>query len=289
MDNLRGSVLMIAAMAGFALEDMFIKLVSGALPVGQILVTLGLGGGFLFAVATLMRGERLWSRVLLTRPVLLRNLGELIGTIGYVTAITLTPLSSVSAILQATPLAVTLGAALFFGAEVGWRRWSAITVGFIGVLMIIRPGLAGFQPESLFAVVGVIGLAIRDLATRAMPRTVSTMQLSTYGFLTVVPAGLVLMAIGSPPVQPDPTDMLRLIGAIFIGAAGYYAITAAMRVGEIAVVTPFRYTRLLFALMIGIVVFGERPDGWTLAGSAVVILSGLYTLWRERRMRPVAA
>src|SRR6056297_1665102 len=187
MENLRGSILMVLAMAGFALEDMFIKRLADTLPVGQIIIFLGFGGALIFGAITMAQGRGLWSRDLLSRPVLLRNFGEIVGTLGFVTAIALTPLSSASAILQATPLAVTLGAALFLGEAVGWRRWSAILVGFLGVLMVIRPGLEGFEPASLFAVQGVIGLAIRDLATRAVPRSISSMQLSTYAFATLVP------------------------------------------------------------------------------------------------------
>src|SRR6056297_4057215 len=203
MENLRGSILMVLAMAGFALEDMFIKRLADTLPVGQIIIFLGFGGALIFGAITMAQGRRLWSRDLLSRPVLLRNFGEIVGTLGFVTAIALTPLSSASAILQATPLAVTLGAALFLGEAVGWRRWSAILVGFLGVLMVIRPGLEGFLPASLFAVQAVIGLAIRDLATRAVPASVSSMQLSSYGFATVVPAGAILLVITGAPVAPD--------------------------------------------------------------------------------------
>jgi len=180
MENLRGSILMVLSMAGFALEDMFIKRLAGNLAVGQIIMLLGLGGALVFGALTTAQGRRLWSRDLLSRPVLLRNGGEIVGTFGFVLAIALTPLSSASAILQATPLVVTLGAALFLGEAVGWRRWSAILVGFCGVLLVIRPGFAGFEPASLFAVLSVIGLAIRDLATRAVPRTISSRGLPSH-------------------------------------------------------------------------------------------------------------
>ena len=284
MENLRGSALMVLAMAGFALEDMFIKRLSLDLPIGQILILLGSGGAVIFGLGALSRGHRLFSRDLLAGPVLLRNLGELIGTIGFVTALALTPLSSASAILQATPLAVTLGAALFLKEAVGWRRWSAILVGFAGVLMVIRPGLEGFLPASLFAVQAVIGLAIRDLATRAVPASVSSMQLSSYGFATVVPAGAILLVITGAPVAPDAANWRDLAFALLLGVAAYYAIVAAMRIGEVSFVTPFRYTRLIFALIIAMTLFGERPDFWTLAGAAIIIASGLYTLLRERRL-----
>lgn len=285
MENLRGSALMVLAMAGFALEDMFVKRLSYDLPVGQILAFLGAGGAVMFGAIAIARGHRLFSRDLITAPVLLRNLGELIGTLGFVMAIALTPLASASAILQATPLAVTLGAALFLGEDVGWRRWSAILVGFVGVLMVIRPGLAGFEPASLFAVQAVFGLALRDLATRAVPRTVTSMQLSCYGFATIVPAGLIMVWISGGAVQPDATQWRDIVLALILGVAGYYAIVAAMRVGEVSFVTPFRYSRLIFALIIAVTLFDERPDALTLIGASIIIASGLYTLLRERRLR----
>lgn len=285
MENLRGSALMVLAMAGFALEDMFVKRLSQDLPVGQILVLLGLGGALIFGAAALARGHRLFSRDLFCAPVMLRNLGELIGTIGFVTAIALTPLSSASAILQATPLAVTLGAALFLGEDVGWRRWSAILVGFAGVLMVLRPGLAGFQPASLFAVQAVIGLAMRDLATRAVPRNVTSMQISSYGFATVVPAGLLMMWLTGDVTSPSATNWRDMAFALVLGVAAYYAIVAAMRIGEVSFVTPFRYSRLVFALIIAVTLFDEQPDALTLIGATVIIASGLYTLFRERRLR----
>ena len=284
MENLRGSVLMVLAMAGFALEDMFIKRLADTMPVGQIIMAIGLGGAAIFSAICARRGRRLFTRDLLARPVLLRNTGEMAGTMCFVTAIALTPLSSASAILQATPLAVTLGAALFLGEPVGWRRWSAILVGFAGVLMVVRPGLAGFAPASLFAVGAVIGLALRDLATRAVPAAISSMQLSAYAFATLVPTGAILLAFGEGAVMPAAVQLRDLGLALGCGVAAYYAIVAAMRVGEVAVVTPFRYTRLVFALVIGVAVFAERPDAWTLAGAAVIVASGLYTLMREARL-----
>lgn len=277
---------MVLAMAGFAIEDMFIKQIAGALPVGQILAMLGIGGTLVFGAMALWRGSPLWSRDLLHPAVVLRNLGEVIGTFGFVTALALTPLSSASAILQAVPLAVTLGAALFLKEKVGWRRWTAVAVGFCGVLLVIRPGLEGFQPASLFAVQGVLGLAMRDLATRRVPATIGSMQISTYAFAATVPVGLLLLAaMGTAPVTPDPVDAARLAAALGIGVFAYSAIVAATRAGDLAVIAPFRYSRLVFALIVAALVFGERPDALTLTGAAVIVASGLYTLMREAQMR----
>lgn len=284
MENLRGSLLMVLSMAGFALEDMFIKYLAGTLAIGQITIMLGIGGALAFSAVSAWRGEPTLSRLMLHPAVMLRSLGEMIGTLSYLTALALTPLSSVSSILQAMPLAVTLGAALFMGAQVGWRRWTAIVVGFCGVLMIIRPGLSGFEPASLFAVLAVFGLALRDLATRAVPVTATSWQLSTYGFLALIPTGFIMLGVSGEMTVPSRQDWMLFAGAMMASLVAYYAIVGAMRLGEVAVVTPFRYSRLIFALLIGILLFGERPDFWTYAGAAIIIGSGLYTFLRERHM-----
>ena len=277
---------MVLAMLGFAIEDMLIKQMAGALPTGQILAMLGLGGGIIFAMACRMQGDSLLARDVMHPMVLLRNVGEVFGTVGYVSAVVLTPISSASAIFQATPLFVTLGAALFLQESVGWRRWAAIAVGFCGVLLIIRPGLDAFQPASLFAVQGVIFLGIRDLATRRIPRSVSSMRLSTYAFAVIVPTGLILMAImGDQFIIPSGTDTYRVAGSVAAGVLGYYALVTATRLGDMSHIAPFRYARLVFALIVGTTVFGERPDAATLIGAAIIVGSGTYAAIREGQRR----
>lgn len=286
MENLRGSLLMVAAMLGFALEDMFIKLLAGALPVGQILMLLGLGGGVAFALMAMTRGDRLWSPDFHHPAVIARNLGEVIGTGGFITAVALSPLATATAIAQSIPLLVTLGAALFFAEPVGWRRWSAICVGLLGVLIVIRPGADGFTPMSLFALIGAIGLAGRDLASRRVPRAISSTKLSVYAFLILVPVGYAMVLVADQSlVRPDATQAAMLGFAIVIGIAAYYMLTAATRMGEVSVIAPYRYTRLIFALVIAVSVFGERPDGLTYLGAAIIVGSGIYTLLREARVR----
>ena len=286
MENMRGSLLMVASMAGFALEDMLVKQMASSLPMGQVIAMLGAGGTVTFGALAFARGQRVWSPVLLSRPVLLRNLGEMIATASFVAALVLTTLSSASAILQAAPLAVTLGAALFLGEPVGWRRWSAITIGFIGVMLIVRPGLDGFAPASLLSVVGVAGLALRDLAVRTVPADVTSGQLTVWAFATVIATGILMMLLmGTYPALPGPTDSARLGAAFVVGGFGYYALVAATRAGDVAVVVPFRYTRLVFALILGALAFGERPDLLTLSGATLIVSAGLYTIWREARVR----
>ena len=284
MENLRAIALMVLSMAGFAIEDMLIKYIALEMPTGQFLMLIGAGGALIFTLMAWRQGQAVLSADFLRPTIIIHNLGEVIGTLGFVTALVLTPLSSASAILQATPLAVTLGAALFLREAVGWRRWSAILIGFCGVVAVIRPGLEGFQPASLFAVLGVIGLATRDVATRATPATISSLVLSAHGFGMLVPAGAFLLWISGGAVAPSAQGYGLLFAALIIGVSAYYALTLSMRLGDVAVVTPFRYVRLVFALFIGVTVFHEQPDAWTLGGAAIIILSGLYTFFRERQL-----
>ncbi len=282
MENLRGIVLMVASMAGFAVEDMFIKWAAASIPTGQILVLLSIFGTPFFAVLAWRQGAKTFSPLLFHPAVIWRNAGEMVGTAGFVTALALTPLTSATAIFQATPLAVTLGAALFLGETVGWRRWTAILVGFCGVLLIIRPGMDGFDINSLWTVVAVIGLSVRDVATRRIPQTISTVQLAAWGFASVGILGLGMLALSGGAVWLTLTQASYIGGALICGIGAYWAIIQAMRLGEVSVITPFRYSRLVFAMIIGAVVFHERPDVITLSGAAIIICSGLYTVTRER-------
>lgn len=281
-DNLRGILLMVAAMGGFAFEDMFIKWAAAGLPTGQILLMLGAVGTPVFALMARAEGARIMHRDAFHLAILWRNLGEMVGTFGFITALALTPLTTATAIFQASPLAVTLGAALFLGEKVGWRRWSAIAVGFVGVLIIIRPGLDGFRLASLWSVLAVVGLSVRDLATRRIPTRIATSQVSAWGFAAVAVLGALMLAVTGGARMPTLAQTGHIGGALAFGIAAYWAVTQAMRLGEVSVITPFRYTRLICAMVIGVLVFGERPDMATLFGAALIIGSGLYTFARER-------
>lgn len=287
MDNLRGSLFMVLAMACFSIEDAFIKAAAKTVPLGEILFLFGFFGTAIFILLTLRRGEKIFHPAILSRPIFIRTICEITGRLFFSISLVLIPLSTLSAILQATPLIVVMGAAIFFGEKVGWRRWSAILIGLIGVLMIIRPGLEGFQAASLFAVLGTLGFAGRDLATRAAPKVLSNMQLGVYGFFILMPTGLIILFFNDETanlVWPSGLASLQILGTIIFGFTAYYSLTVAMRIGEVSVITPFRYTRLVFALLIGVTLFGERPDALTLLGSAIVISGGIYTLLRNRLM-----
>ena len=286
-DNIRGTLFMIFAMAAFAVEDMFIKAAADHLSLGTLLILFGSGGMLIFMAMATLKGEAIYNPALFSRVQLLRSAFEIVGRLFFALAITLSPLSSASAILQATPLVVVLGGILFFNERVGWQHWLAIMAGFIGVLMIVRPGLDSFSAASIFTVISTIGFAGRDLATRAAPPTLTNFQLGIYGFLVLIICGAILQAWYAEPVNLEPlldsTSGLQTLGAIIFGVIAYNFLTKAMRTGEISMVTPFRYTRLIFAFVLGIIVFDERPDLLTLLGGLVIAGSGIFLLWQSRK------
>ena len=281
--NLRGAVFMVLSMAGFAVEDSLLKLAAVSLPPGQVLITFGVLGTATFAALALLAGEAPLTRAMLGRAMVLRSLSEVTGRLFYMLAIALTPLSTASAILQATPLVVMVGAAMLFGESIGPRRWLAVALGFGGVLLILRPGTDGFGALSLLAIMAMLGFAGRDLATRAAPVSLSFRQLGVVGFSMLIVAGLIVLPFGGPLTAPDGATWAGLLAAAAAGVCAYTFLTVAMRTGQVGAVTPFRYTRLIFAMVAGSAIFGETPDGWTIIGSAVIILAGIAALRLPRQ------
>ena len=174
---MRGALLMVVAMAGFALEDSMIKLMAASLPSGQILMMLGVGGSAVFATIAFATGQRPMTLNMLRGASGVRAVSEGLAALGFVSALALVPISLVTTIIQASPIMVTLGAALFFKESVGWRRWAAIFIGMIGVLIVLRPFGQGFEPLALLALAGVTAMSARDLATRQITQSISTVQL----------------------------------------------------------------------------------------------------------------
>ena len=280
--NLRGALFMVLAMACFTVEDSFLKAAAQTLPVGEVLISFGIIGVLAFSVMAILAGERPFSVAMLSKVMLTRSAFEIVGRLFFMLAIALTPLSTASAILQATPLVVIAGAALVFHERVGAARWIAVAVGFVGVLLILRPGAEGFGMLSIFAVIATLGFAGRDLATRAAPMSMSHRQLGVLGFLMLIVSGLIALPFGPAPVWPGQAAAASVIAGSLSGVVAYTALTIAMRTGEVGAVTPFRYTRLVFAMIAGIAVFGERTDIWTLAGAGLIILAGVAALTRSR-------
>ncbi len=289
-DNTRGAALMMASMAAFLLSDAFMKLLSEALPLFQAVFLRGLGvvAGFVVIAARLgaLRFDfalRDWARIGL------RGLSEVGAAWFFLTALFNMPLANVSAILQVLPLTVTLGAALFLGERVGWRRLAAILAGLGGVLLMVRPGPEGFNVHALHALAAVACFTLRDLATRNLSASVPSVTVALVSAATVTLSA----AVGSTSetwVVPTPAALGHLGGAAVCVFGGYLFSVQAIRCGDLGFVAPFRYTSLLWALVLGIVVFGEWPEAATLAGGAIVVATGLYAFCRERRVaRPGAA
>lgn len=280
--NQRGSLFMVAAMAAFSLEDASIKYAASGMPVGQIMVFIGLFGLTAFSLQSLRAGQSPLPRQLMTKVMVIRSGFEILGRVFYALAITHTPLTSASAILQATPLLVVLGAALMFGEKVGAKRWALILLGLAGVMLIIRPSGSDFTPLSFLAVAGMIGFAGRDLATRAAKPNLSNAQLGSAGFLMLTLSGALVMGF-SPLKIPEATALPALFTAAIFATLGYAALTTAMRTGDVATVTPFRYTRLIFAMVFGVVLFGESPTHLTLIGATMIVACGVALMRPHRQ------
>ena len=271
---------MVAAMAGFAVEDMFLKAGAAYLPTGQVLLFFGLAGLCAFILLAKRAGQPVLSREYLSKAILIRSGFEVSGRLFYTLAFVLTPLTFATAILQATPLVVVAGAAIFLGEKVGWRRWIAVAIGLVGVLLILRPGAEEFEPLSVLAVLGMLGFAGRDLSTRAAAPSLSNAQLGICGFAMLSVAGAIL-SIQSGLVVPSGPALLRIGAATVFGVFAYNSLTIAMRTGEVGAVTPWRYTRLIFGMGLGFAVFSETPDALMLIGSALVVGSGVFALFRS--------
>lgn len=283
-DNLRGALLMTLAMAAFTANDAAMKHVFGTLPFYQsITLRSAMTAVLLFLIAYRRDALRLRFPRRDRALIAWRTFAEVASTIAFLTALTQMPLATLTAILQVLPLAVTLAGALFLGEAVGWRRLTAIGIGFVGVMLIVRPGTDGFDANSVLGLVAVAFVVLRDLTTRRMSGAVPSITVALISSLAVGAFGLAgSLTQGWAPVTPAQWAGLGMASASIV--VGYLTIVMAMRVGEIALVTPFRYTGLVWALVLGFLVFGDWPDGITLFGAAIVVATGLFTFWRERRL-----
>ncbi|GKQ55617.1 membrane protein [Bradyrhizobium sp. Ce-3] len=278
-------------MASFTVNDTITKAVSAEFNIGEVLLVRGLVAMVLVAALAWYRDALRSFSALLIWPVGLRVMGEIGGTLTYLSAIAQIPLANASAIFQALPLVITLGAALVFGEPVGWRRWLAIAAGFIGVLVIVRPGAEGFSQPALLALASVGFCAVRDLATRRIPKHLPTVFITLLTTVTVTTAGaVVLVPLGGwKPPSGHALGLLTFAAVLIL--IGYQCIIVSLRTGDISAVAPFRYTALPWAMLTGYLAFGHKPDGAMLAGAAIIVASGLYAFYRERqrdKLRPAA-
>jgi drug/metabolite transporter (DMT)-like permease len=271
---------MIIAMGCLTLTDLLIKVSSQTLPIGQVMISYGVGSLIVFWILLRIKGESIRLSPLNNPTVIFRNIGELIALNGMFLALVYVPLSTIGAVIQTVPILVTAAAALFLGERVGMRRASAIFVGFLGALLIIQPGAASFDITAILALIAAIGMALRDIATKLVRENLSTLLLSFYSCFLFIISGSVLLIINGEASVPVLGNSVTIAAMIVTGSLGFFFMTEAVRLGEMSVVSPFRYTRLLFSMATGILILGEQVNTYMIIGSALTILSGLY-IWRR--------
>jgi S-adenosylmethionine uptake transporter len=285
-DNTRGILLMMASMACFTLNDACMKAVGQHLPLFQALLIRGAVTTILLvALARALGGLRFDIARRDWVLIGLRTLGETGAAWFFITALFHLPLANTTAIIQTIPLAVTLAGALFLREPLGWRRFTAILVGFAGVMLIVRPGTEGFNAYSIYALISVLFVVLRDLSTRRLSPDVPSFTVAICAAMGVGLFGGLGAAVTAEWVPVTTTAALIIGGASLFIVGGYIFSVMVMRVGDLATVAPFRYTSLIFSLALGLAFFGEWPTGLTLLGAAIVAGSGIYTLLRERQLR----
>ncbi len=277
----RGAVAMVAAMGLFVVNDSLVKLASATLPPGQIIAARGFvaTAAALGVVAAL---GHLGSLSHLARPVvLMRGLLEGIIAVLFITAIAHLPLANLNAILQAASIIVVALAALLGVEKVGWRRWLAVLVGFLGVLLVVKPGAAGFNLFALVAAGSAFLVAVRDLVTRRIAAGIPSPVIA-FGSTGMVWLVGLAYSLGQPWAPVGGREALLLAGAGVLVALGNYQIIVAFRDGEVSTVSALRYTVLLFSLVLGYAIWGDWPDPLAMLGAALIVGSGLYAMHRER-------
>lgn len=280
---------MAVSMAAFSVNDAAAKFLTTQMNFGQVMLLRGLFACILIGALAAHQGAMRPLRLFFIPAVALRIGGEIGGSGLFLAAISYLPLGNVTAIVQSLPLAMTLGAVLLLGEPVGWRRWMAIAAGFIGVLIIVRPGADGFNQYSVLALVSVCFYAMRELVTKRIPAAIPTLFVSFLTTVAVTAAGGIVMLPLGGWREPSLTSVGLLMLAAVTTLIGYQCAIAALRAGEISAVAPFRYSQMLWAMLFGFLVFGEVPDNPMVIGAVIVVLSGIYAFHRERvRDRPLS-
>jgi len=283
--NVKGALLMMGSMAAFTVNDTLVKAAGQEVPLFQLVALRGLLATILvFALARHLGALHLRFGRHDRWLVAFRCVAELSATFFFLTALMHMPLANVTAVLQALPLTVTLGAALFFSEQIGWRRIMAIALGFAGMLLIVRPGPDGFSIYAMYALIAVTCVTARDLITRRMSPEVPSMVVTLATSLTITTGAAIASAFQGWVPMTAGSGMLIASAAVFV-LLGYLFSVMVMRVGEVSFVAPFRYSSLIWALGLGWAVFGDWPDRITMLGAALVASAGLFTLFRERALQ----
>jgi drug/metabolite transporter (DMT)-like permease len=283
-DTLRAGAYMVAAMAAFVCNDSFVKALNAELPVGEIVAVRGIFATlFIFAVC-MWQGVLESARAIFSGNVFWRANLDMVSTLLFITALMHMPIANLTSVMQVVPLVVIAFAAIFLRERVGWRRTLAVLVGFLGVAFIVKPSLSGFTIYEAFALLIVFALAIRDIITRRIPAHVPSLiiALANAGFVTM--GGLLLMLFEGHKT-PALWHLAYLIVAALFLATGYFFMVKTLRTGDIAATAPFRYSNVVFAIIAGIIVFGEIPDAYAVIGMALIVASGLYAIHREAMLK----
>jgi drug/metabolite transporter (DMT)-like permease len=279
--NRRGIVAMVAAMAMFVANDVLVKLAAGHFPVGQLMAIRGVFA-CLFALGVVIAFKETTSLNLLMRPIVILR-GALEGAIAlmFITALKHLPIGNVTAILMAASLIVIMLAVALGLEKVGWRRWAAVLVGFIGVLIMVRPSGDGFTWYSLLALGSATLVAVRELVTKRLGLDIPS---SVVALATTIATGTIgfLFSLTSTWRPIMVAEVFYLIVAAAFVAGGNLAIIMAYRGTDVSVVSGYRYCIVVLAMVLGFVIWGDVPDIWSLAGSLLIVGSGLYTLHRQR-------
>ena len=278
-DTVRGILAMLFCCFSFILNDTLVKSAGDFLPLGQILFLRGVVATALVGLVAWHLGALKGWRSQLSAKLGWRTVGEVGATLLYLTALMHMPIANASAIAQAAPLVITAAGAVFLAEVVGWRRWTAVAIGFLGILVIVRPGAEGFNGYALLALASVFLVALRDVVTRAIPAQTQTLFITvvTSTAVTITGAGLSATETWAPV---GVTEGLLLLGAAIFVLLGYVFSIIAMRHGDVSIVAPFRYSFIPYAILIGYVVWGDIPDGITRVGIAFVVATGVYTFYR---------
>jgi drug/metabolite transporter (DMT)-like permease len=283
-NNMKGAALMTGCVSAYVINDAFMKLLFSEIALFQAVFLrsmITVPPVLVMAWITKVAIRNLSNQD--KRLILVRVGAEICTTIAFLTALKHMPLANVTAILQALPLAITMAAALFLAEPVGWRRWSAILVGFVGVLIVVRPGLEGFNVYSLSALVAIIFITVREISTRKLTSEVPTI---TVALSTAIGSALFagIMMIGTEWHTVSAVSWFLILGAASAVLIATLLSVMAMRTGEIGFVSPFRYTSMLGAIGLGILMFGDWPDQLTLVGTLIIVITGIYSFHREQML-----
>ena len=287
--NRRGMVALAGAMAAFAFNDMLLKLAAQRYPLGEVIAVRGLIATTLVGAFLIGLGHYAALRGTLNRVVLGRTALDGVAMILFTTALVHMPLAELSAINLASPLIITALAVIFYAEEVGWRRWTAILIGFAGTLFIVKPTPGAFNAWALLGIATAFAGASRDVLTRQLDPRIPTIAIS---FLAAVGSWIIGLVMGlfEEWERMALADVgLLAISAVFV-SVGHFLIVIAFRGVDVAAIAPFRYTLLIWAGICGYLAFGEVPDAFAIFGSLLIVGSGLYALHREVvRRRTLAA